>query len=120
MLEGSSGTTDDLTGRRECMQKPHVQQPAVNSKYVVSLAGHCIFFPANTQFASNEDKSSWRPFSLSPQSEEETPFSLFISASLRCGHLLQILHLRSVSLFLLLLFFYSIVSFVRSSFLRLD
>lgn len=64
MSEGSPGTADDLTGRRECMQKPHVQQPAVNSKYVVSLAGHCIFFPVHTQFASNKDKASSRVLSF--------------------------------------------------------
>lgn len=57
MSEGSPGTTADLTRRRERMHKPHVQQPAVNSKYVVNLAGHCIFFRVHRQFVSNKKKS---------------------------------------------------------------
>lgn len=61
----SPGTTDDLAGRRERMQKPHVQQPAVNSKYVVSLAGHCIFFRVHRQFVSNKKKASSLACSLS-------------------------------------------------------
>lgn len=77
MSEESPGTTDDLTGRGERMQKPHVQQPAVNSKYVVNLAGHCIFFRVHRQFVSNKKKAS--SFSLSLSGSEETPFSHFVS-----------------------------------------
>lgn len=98
MSEGSPGTTDDLTGRRECMQKPHVQQPAVNSKYVVSLAGHCIFSPVHTQFASNKDWASSRAlFSFTlPSQREETPFSLFVRACFGSafGHFLKIRYWR--------------------------
>ncbi len=61
---------------RERMQKPHVQQPAVNSKYVVNLAGHGIFFRVHRQFVSNKKASS---FSLSLSGSEETPFSHFVS-----------------------------------------
>jgi len=75
----SPGTTDDLTGRGERMQKPHVQQPAVNSKYVVSLAGHCIFFRVHRQFVSNKKKASSLACSLSLSGSEETPFSHFVS-----------------------------------------
>lgn len=33
----SPGTADDLSGRGERMQKPHVEQPSVNSEDVVKL-----------------------------------------------------------------------------------
>lgn len=58
MPEESPGTTDDLVWRGERMQKPHVQQPAVNSEYVVNLAGHCIFWGAHSQFVLNKERAS--------------------------------------------------------------
>lgn len=77
MSEESPGTTADLTRRRERMHKPHVQQPAVNSKYVVNLAGHCIFFRVHRQFVSNRKKASSLARFLS--GAEETPFFHFVS-----------------------------------------
>lgn len=43
-VKESPGTTDDLSGRGERMQKPHVEQPSVNSEDVVKLREGCLLF----------------------------------------------------------------------------
>lgn len=44
MSKESPGTAEDLSGRGEHMQKPHVWQPSVNSEDVVNLAGEGHFW----------------------------------------------------------------------------
>lgn len=44
MSKESPGTAEDLSGREEHMQKPHVWQSSVNSDDVVNLAGEEHFW----------------------------------------------------------------------------